>query len=658
MKGKALSTGWPECPRVWRALRLTVTLLLVATALGSTVAHAQDGVQAPGNEQPLELEPPVIAPAPAGPGEVLHIANVSIASPEQLALLQRLGYSCDEAAVCEIVAPEAQLSALREGGHELEVVGLMAESVVYGANETNYKINDYSQAVSIITITSAPATAKVTRVKYSCRVDTYNLAGPDDYTVDIRHLLKGPITIWNRLGGDLDEGYDDDGANDDDIHLDGRWINAHFDGQMVNVPWLLTAKDYVQHFTFGTGLIDYWRLWVYYCTEGPYAPALTSPGSNVHTCDTTPYFDWASVSGTDYYHIQVDDSSSFSSPAIAGSVTASNHTPSSPLARKKWYWHVRAHNECGYGPWSPTRSFTIDSSPAVPVLQSPADGSHTCDRTPLFDWQDAPGALQYRIEVDDSAGFSSPAISTVRTASDFTPTAELPTAKYYWRVRSESACGQGAWSAVRSFRIDSSPGAPVLLAPANGSHTCDRTPLFDWQDAAGALQYRIEVDDSAGFSSPAISTVRTASELTPAAELPPAEYYWRVRGEGACGQGAWSPVRNFHIDPGPATPAGPSPANGATGVGLAAGLQWSAAVGATSYDVYFGTAMPPPEIGTTSGTWYDLPALAGNTLYRWKIVAENACGRTHGPVWSFTTAGVPPPEHLVYLPVVTRKLRR
>jgi hypothetical protein len=52
--------------------------------------------------------------------------------------------------------------------------------------------------------------------------------------------------------------------------------------------------------------------------------------------------------------------------------------------------------------------------------------------------------------------------------------------------------------------------------------------------------------------------------------------------------------------------------------------------------------MPPPYMATVTTNHYDLPALAPNTLYYWKIVVVGSCGRTHGSVWRFTTQEAAP----------------
>jgi sugar lactone lactonase YvrE len=86
-----------------------------------------------------------------------------------------------------------------------------------------------------------------------------------------------------------------------------------------------------------------------------------------------------------------------------------------------------------------------------------------------------------------------------------------------------------------------------------------------------------------------------------------------------------------------AAPALVSPANGAMGVLLAPGLTWSAASGATSYEVYFGTQSTPPMVTTTTGTSYATGTLSVDTTYYWQIVARNGSGSASSATWSFTT---------------------
>ena len=83
----------------------------------------------------------------------------------------------------------------------------------------------------------------------------------------------------------------------------------------------------------------------------------------------------------------------------------------------------------------------------------------------------------------------------------------------------------------------------------------------------------------------------------------------------------------------------PSPADGAGGVGIESDLGWTAGDGATSHDVYFGTASPPAFQGNQGTTVHDPGTLLNGTTYYWRIDEVNTNGTTTGTVWSFTTGG-------------------
>jgi hypothetical protein len=482
-------------------------LLLLVLTLTSTVSFAQGGQQGPSAEvdavvdqppHPPEPEPPEITLPPAGPGEDVYIGEVAIGSAEQLATLQQLGYGCGQSALCEIEATEAQVSALQEAGFAVDIVGVVAESRApgevessdevgaleayrYGSRFTDIPIPTLSSATSPINISGAPSGARVTRVKYEVRVVVTGLmGGVNQYTLEIRPAsASAGHTIWNREGGATDRGRDDDAADDRDIFLSNRWISHEFDGQPVNQPWGLRATC---HSLMGAGEIDYWKLWVYYCTDGPGAPTLTMPAIQAHVCDTTPKFDWTSVGAANRYNIQVDDRSDFTSPAINTSSHSSDYTPTTPLGRTRWYWRVRSHNECGYGPWSGIMTFWIHSSPAVPALLAPANGAHTTDTTPTLSWNSATGATSYRVEVDRSPTFASPVTHGTSTASSYPIRTSLPPGQYYWRVRSENACYRSAWSSVRHFFIDPAtmnrPPTNGTLTPNSGAAPAGRMVFF------------------------------------------------------------------------------------------------------------------------------------------------------------------------------------
>ena len=106
-------------------------------------------------------------------------------------------------------------------------------------------------------------------------------------------------------------------------------------------------------------------------TGTPVAPSLISP-ANGATPTLPVNLDWNDVANAASYQLQVDDSSSFTTPRVIDiTLTASQHTVSSLALRQHW-WRVRGRNSAGTaGAWSTVRSFTPRSAtPAPPSLSA------------------------------------------------------------------------------------------------------------------------------------------------------------------------------------------------------------------------------------------------------------------------------------------------
>jgi hypothetical protein len=91
----------------------------------------------------------------------------------------------------------------------------------------------------------------------------------------------------------------------------------------------------------------------------PAAPTLQSPANGATGVAQPLTLDWNDVTGATSYEVQLDDSSTISSPFVANpTVTASQATLTGLPARQLW-WRVRASNASGvFGPFSSIRSFT------------------------------------------------------------------------------------------------------------------------------------------------------------------------------------------------------------------------------------------------------------------------------------------------------------
>ncbi len=97
----------------------------------------------------------------------------------------------------------------------------------------------------------------------------------------------------------------------------------------------------------------------------------------------------------------------------------------------------------------------------------------------------------------------------------------------------------------------------------------------------------------------------------------------------------------------PAAASSPFPANNSTSQQITANLDWGTAARATSYRVYFGTDSTPDAgefQGTTSSSSWNLPNLAYDQTYYWRVDTVNSAGTVTGPTWSFTTRPQPLPD--------------
>jgi hypothetical protein len=95
------------------------------------------------------------------------------------------------------------------------------------------------------------------------------------------------------------------------------------------------------------------------------------------------------------------------------------------------------------------------------------------------------------------------------------------------------------------------PAAPNLISPPDGTTTDDATPAFDWSDVPDA-RYMIELDNDSDFSSPEVHEIPllSTSAYQPAASLPAGTYHWHVKAvDGAYVAGDWSEAWTVTITP-------------------------------------------------------------------------------------------------------------
>jgi uncharacterized protein (TIGR03437 family) len=173
-------------------------------------------------------------------------------------------------------------------------------------------------------------------------------------------------------------------------------------------------------------------------------------------------------------------------------------------------------------------------------------------------------------------------------------------------------------------------GSQVMLTAAV-------VPYYNRGPAAGGVNF-LEDGAYVVLNPPPLnssSTVTVSATLRTGTHSITAQYY----GNSPYGPSTSAPVTIVVLPQPPPTPVASSPLDQSTDVAVGADLTFFANE-ATSYDLYFGTASPPPSWGTVAVGLVAPSGMAPGTKYYWQVVAKNVSGSATSPIWSFTTSPV------------------
>jgi hypothetical protein len=181
--------------------------------------------------------------------------------------------------------------------------------------------------------------------------------------------------------------------------------------------------------------------------------------------------------------------------------------------------------------------------------------------------------------------------------------------------------------------------------PPDGATEVDSEALLSWTAGARAISHDIYLGTG---NPPLFIGNQTATTFDPGWLSTGTQFYWRIDEKNGWGK-TEGPVWNFTATttlpppPPPGQAINPNPANGTTGVGTEADLSWTAGLGTTSHNVYFGKSSPPPFIRNQAAPTFDPGMMDYYTRYYWRIDEITIFGTIPGPIWNFTTIWGPPP---------------
>ena len=265
-----------------------------------------------------------------------------------------------------------------------------------------------------------------------------------------------------------------------------------------------------------------------------------------------------------------------------------------------------------------------------------ANSAKLNDATPTFVWTTVPDATSYELQVASDSQFNTIVFAVSGVITTQTPNTSLGIDHvYYWHVRGLSSVGNGPWSSVGTFTLDTQPPlTPTLLTPADASSTDNNLPNLVWQTVGDAFQYEIRwntVNPPTGTGS-----IVSGTQFTVPAPLLVTTYYWQVRSIDAAGNiSAWSiPFSIVILSPPNAAPI----RNYITSFPMV--LTWNGLSWATAYEIevsnnpsfapplHYHQALIPPN--TLQATIASLPS----GTYYWHVRAKKPDGTWSG--WSLT----------------------
>jgi len=306
---------------------------------------------------------------------------------------------------------------------------------------------------------------------------------------------------------------------------------------------------------------------------------LTSPANNA-IVTSRPCFKWNSVSGADYYTVQVSSDTNFnqySKRYILRDITATSacwstqfianptagFTPSQMPERQMFYWRIKAMQSGGATTFSQIRSFKINGNPSVSIT-SPKQGQIVSSNHPdvdlvvranASDQENKIKRVEFRLNSgsfrsDTSAPYSYNFGSSIPVGVNRVCARSVDELSLYSNLQCKTFYGIG--KAVAQSPMSNEEG--------------NKTPVFEWAAAQYATTYTVQVSSDTNFNEHSkrwvlrdIPSARTTAQWSsafianPTAGFTPESldagetYFWRVKSVNEGGAISFSDYVSFEV---------------------------------------------------------------------------------------------------------------
>ena len=335
---------------------------------------------------------------------------------------------------------------------------------------------------------------------------------------------------------------------------------------------------------------------------------------------------WNEADGAAKYKVYRKDAANTVWRVIA-TVTGTSYTDKTAKIGTKYNYTVR-----GVAADGKTLSPGFDRTGVSATISAPTNvklvGAKAVNGGIQVTWQQANGAVKYKVYRKDTANTDWKVIATVSSASYVDRTTKIGT-KYTYTVRGVAADGK-----TLSPGYDKT-GVSATAAPANvtmGSAKAVNSGIqVTWQRAEDAAKYRVYRKDAANTGWKAIATVSDTSYVDKTAKIG-TKYTYTVRGVAADGK-TLSPGYDKTGVSATATPARVALVGGKRVTSGTKGIQvrWKSAANAQTYNVY--RAANPPSGDVPASAW----VLVGKKVNA--LTFKDTTGKS-GTLYAYTVRGV------------------
>ncbi|MCP1186947.1 fibronectin type III domain-containing protein [Paenibacillus sp. 1781tsa1] len=321
---------------------------------------------------------------------------------------------------------------------------------------------------------------------------------------------------------------------------------------------------------------------------------LNTPVLKATSEETAINLSWSDVEDMTAYEVEADGT-------IVGIVSEPVYIHDGLLPGTAHKYRIRALKGENTSAW--TAVLTQSTIPAA------VNGFMLNTATPVaisMKWSPVTGATAYDLEIDGVV------ISV--SGSAYTKSGLLANTDHTFRIRAKNGAGMGSWSEIVTASTQLNVPTTLKGVPEETAVT------LTWNEVAGATKYEIEAD---GIVVATVSDLMYVHNGVFGGTI----HKYRIRALTDTNASAWTAILSQTTLP--ASVSGLS-INSATTAAIA--LRWTAATGATGYDLEIdGTVV------AVSGVAYTKSGLAPNTEHTFRIRAKNASG---AGAWSESISGM------------------